>query len=138
MQATSFPNIATHYLMPYILISLLLATAPAFAESKPMTAEELLEGCELAIRTASGERFSEIDSFKASRAVAYVDGYFDSLAMVQHLNPHVSIVDFSKQPPNAVILIRIVEAIRSNPKVRAEGTARIVVMHVAQSLTNKP
>ncbi|RXK55143.1 hypothetical protein ESB00_04390 [Oleiharenicola lentus] len=123
--------------MRFILILLLLANTSVFAQSNPMTAEELFVGCELAIKKASGEKIGEIDSIKAMRAIAYVDGYFDSIAMVQNLNPQISIVDFSEQPTNAVILSRIVEAIRSNPRVRAEGTARIVVMHVARSITTK-
>ena len=123
--------------MHYIIIVLILATAPLFAESKPMTAEDLLVGCELAIKSANGEKLNEVEYLKASQSLAYVDGYFDSIAMVQNLNPQVSIVDFSRQPPNNIIINLVVEAIRSNPKVRAEGTARIVVMYVARSLAVK-
>jgi hypothetical protein len=123
--------------MRYILLLLLFANTPLCSQSNPMTAEELRVGCEFVIKRASGEKISESDSLKAMRAISYVDGYFDSIAMVQNLNPQISIVDLSKQPTMAVILFRIVEAIRSNPSVRAGGTARIVVMHVARSLANK-
>jgi len=123
--------------MRLILLLFISASTSIFAQLNPMTAEELLVGCELAIKRANGEKIDEVDSIKAVRAISYVDGYFDSIAMVQNLNPQISILDFAKQPTNAVVLSKIVEAIRSNPRVRAEGTARIVVMHVARSITTK-
>jgi hypothetical protein len=67
-----------------------------------MSADELFNGCELAIKAASGTGLTDVESLQAMRAMAYVDGYIDAIAMVQKTSPQVSIIDFTRQPSDGI------------------------------------
>ena len=128
-----------HRILSSVALLVALSASSLFAgDQKNMSADELFNGCELALKATSGSGLTDVESLQAMRAMAYVDGYIDAIAMVQKTSPQVSIIDFTRQPSNEVILNRIVEAIHANPKVRTEGTARIVIMYVLRSLAANP
>ena len=118
-----------------VVLLVALSASSLFAEDqKDMSADELLNGCELALKGAGGSILTDADSLRATRTIAYVDGYIGAIKMIQEIMPKSTFMDFTRQPSKKVIYNRIVEVIHAHPKARAEGTARMVIMYVFREL----
>lgn len=111
-----------------LLLVIFLASPHAWAEQKPLTAEALLKGCEYTLLLAEGKKLSAEEMALSAQATSYVDGYIDSIAMAQDINPNFQFIDLKKDSKLATYIREIAEFIRKTPQVRKEATARVAVM----------
>jgi len=101
----------------------------AHGKDAPMTAEQLLDGCDAVIALSEGKKLDPERMVSASAASSYLDGYVDAVAMMQAANPLFRPVDLPKDGPELLAYVReVARFIRSNPKIREDASARVAVL----------
>jgi hypothetical protein len=111
-----------------LLFVIFLASPHVWAEQKPLTAEALLKGFEYTLLLAEGKKLSAEEMALSARAISYVDGYIDAIAVAQGINPNFQFADVKQERKLATYIREIAEFIRKTPQVRKEATARVAVM----------